>query len=256
MSITTNKSLLAKLDKDVNVLYNALDFSDNSWLTLTKSFLSNKYNVQFQDKIQNLVSTVRRERRLYTVYPKVHNTFKALELVDFEKVKVVVLGQDPYHSPPNAANGLAFSSGLPDFVPPSLENIYREIDNSVGKHAIWGEYHARQGVLLLNTALTVREKAPNSHAPYWEFFTSFLLLCLLKRRKPIGFMLWGSQASSYLDRVVNTNRLLDVDKKHLFLKTSHPSPMFGACNKGFLGCRHFAKINDWLIKQQSSTIDW
>ena len=220
---------------------------------------------QYTNNIDRLVNFVKNERRLYSIYPKVKNTFKALELTPFDQVRVVILGQDPYHTP-GIANGLAFSTADMAYTPPSLQNIYKELQTDIGSnHHIWGEYHSQQGVLLLNTALTVRESEPNSHAEYWQFLTSAILRATLYDTRPKVFLLWGKQAESTVNKLVNTslnngiNGQLDLitalnSNRHTFLKAAHPSPL--SAHRGFFGCKHFSKCNIALELFDQPTIDW
>ena len=173
----------------------------------------------------------------------------ALELTPLDKVKVVILGQDPYHEP-QQAHGLAFSvqDGVP--VPPSLKNIYEEIDAEygcgipdTGNLEPW----AKQGVLLLNTVLTVRAHEANSHAGHgWERFTDAVLRELDKQDHPIVFMLWGGPAQKKAKLIINPI--------HLVLKTSHPSPL--SVYRGFRGCGHFKMCNEFLVKNGMAPINW
>lgn len=184
-----------------------------------------------------------------TVYPKRANYFKAFELTPFDQVKVVILGQDPYHGP-DQAHGLCFSV-LPDVkVPPSLVNIYKELktdlgveNNAHGYLVSWAE----QGVLLLNSVLTVERGQAASHRNKgWELFTDKVIEVINEREKPVVFILWGSYAQKKANFV---NR-----KRHLVLEGPHPSPL--SAHRGFFGCRHFSKANAFLIANQQSPIDW
>ncbi len=196
-----------------------------------------------------LMPFVQREYAGAAVYPEKKNIFRAFELTPLQDMKAVILGQDPYHEP-GQAHGLAFSVPKGTAIPPSLRNIYEEID---------AEYHcgipksgnleswARQGVLLLNTVLTVREHEANSHAGYgWEIFTDAALKELGKQEHPIVFMLWGSNAQK--------KEPLISSPKHLILKTSHPSPL--SVYRGFRGCGHFKACNDFLTANGLKPIDW
>lgn len=185
----------------------------------------------------------------YTIYPKVENIFNALNLVKFNDVKVVILGQDPYHEP-NQAHGLAFSVEGNVLLPPSLQNIFKEISNDLnieqskdGNLERW----AKQGVLLLNTVLTVRKGQANSHKDKgWEQLTSRIIELLNKRETPIVFLLWGSQAKKIGEKLNNKN--------HLILTSVHPSPL--SAYNGFFGCKHFSKANEFLQKNGLEKIDW
>jgi len=184
-----------------------------------------------------------------TIYPKGSEIFKAFQLTPFDEVKVVILGQDPYHNQ-GQAMGLSFS--VPDGVkpPPSLVNIYKELNKDIGMPipttgnlTNW----AKQGVLLLNAALTVRANEPASHAKIgWMSFTNDVIQTLSNEKKGLVFILWGNfaqQKQIYIDAT-----------KHKILKAAHPSP-FSAYN-GFFGCKHFSDTNEYLVRQNKSPIDW
>lgn len=193
-----------------------------------------------------------REAAGATIYPAKQNIFAALKATPFDQVKVVIVGQDPYHGP-GQAHGLSFSvpSGVP--LPPSLKNIFKELQSDIGMQppksgTLTG--WARQGVLLLNALLTVEESKPASHAGRgWEFFTDEIIKQLLKRDQPLVLMLWGAYAQK---KVQNLHMHLD-SKKHLILKSAHPSPL--SVTK-FLGCRHFSQANEFLKKRLESEINW
>ncbi len=184
-----------------------------------------------------------------TVYPDMYDLFSALKETPFSKVKVVILGQDPYHEP-NQAHGMAFSvkPGVP--LPPSLLNIYKEINAEFGYPIPKSGYllpWAKQGVLLLNTVLTVREGAANSHhGKGWEIFTDEIIRQLNERRDPIVFLLWGNNARAKKELITNP--------RHYVLETVHPSPL--SASRGFMGCGHFKKANEILISHLKSPIDW
>ncbi len=189
------------------------------------------------------------EYRHTTVYPSMYDIFNALKYTPFREARVVILGQDPYHNP-GQAHGLSFSvqDGVP--APPSLQNIYKEIGE---------EYHvtvqkngnltgwAKQGVLLLNTVLTVRANQANSHKGMgWEQFTDRVITLLNERKTPIVFLLWGANAKA--------KRALITNPKHLVLTAAHPSPL--SAYNGFFGCGHFLKTNQFLKENGLSEIDW
>ncbi len=185
----------------------------------------------------------------YTIYPESENVFNALNLVPYDKVRVVIIGQDPYHEP-GQAHGLCFSVQDGIDIPPSLQNIYKEIHNDLGLPiptsgdlTPW----ARQGVLLLNSVLTVRKGAANSHkGKGWEQFTSTIIEKLNERSQPIVFLLWGNNAKSVAKAVDNT--------RHFVLTAPHPSPL--SAYAGFFGCKHFSKCNEFLKSIGSPPIDW
>lgn len=189
------------------------------------------------------------EQRQHPVFPPNRDIFNAFWLTPFDAVRVVILGQDPYHGP-GQAHGLCFSvrRGVPP--PPSLQNIFREINDEIGiPRPTHGEltHWAEQGVLLLNTVLTVRARSANSHRGQgWEQFTDRVISELDARRDGLVFVLWGSPARQKAARV-------DRDK-HLVLTSPHPSPL--SAHRGFFGCGHFAQINAHLTARGEAAIDW
>ena len=198
---------------------------------------------------QDVLRFVRTEREKKEVYPPADLIFQALQLTPFEQVKVVILGQDPYHGP-GQAHGLSFS--VPEGVkpPPSLRNIKKEIAHDLGLSlspegclTAW----AQQGVLLLNSVLTVEKSAPQSHAKIgWQRFTDKVIACLNSHPEAIVFMLWGAYAKRKAELLHNPN--------HLVLTAPHPSPL--SAHRGFLGCRHFSKCNQWLMQHNRGAVDW
>jgi len=215
---------------------------ENSWKEQLKDEFGKDYFAQ-------LTSFVKQEYSQYKVYPPGKEIFNAFEHCPFDKVKVVVLGQDPYHEP-NQAHGLCFSvkEGVP--APPSLINIYKEISSDLGKPATrngdltrWAD----QGVLLLNATLTVRAHQAGSHQNKgWEAFTDAVIHRLAEQRQNIVYILWGSYAQrkgSFIDSTAN-----------LVLKSVHPSPL--SAHRGFFGNKHFSKTNDYLIATGQIPIEW
>lgn len=184
------------------------------------------------------------------VYPPGSLIFNAFNLTDLDRVKVVIIGQDPYHGP-NQAHGLSFSVQKDIPAPPSLMNIYKEIQNDLGITNLKNKgdltYWAQQGVLLLNATLTVRANQPNSHAGIgWQRFTDKVIQVLNDQCEHLVFMLWGNFAKE---------KGMHIDsKKHLILKAAHPSPF--SADKGFFGCKHFSKTNEYLVKYGKAPIDW
>ena len=185
----------------------------------------------------------------YVVYPNMHNIFNALKYTSFSDTKVVILGQDPYHGP-GQAHGLCFSVQKGVEPPPSLQNIFKELMADVGiERPQHGELTcwARQGVLLLNTVLTVREHAPNSHkGKGWEILTDRIISELNNKQTPVVFLLWGANARSKKSLITNP--------LHVKLETVHPSPL--SAYNGFFGCRHFSKANAILEASGQAPIDW
>lgn len=178
-----------------------------------------------------------------------NNIFNALKLTAYEEVKVVILGQDPYHGP-NQAHGLSFSVQPGIKTPPSLLNMYKELNDDLGCFIPNNGYlipWAKQGVLLLNTVLTVREGEANSHRNKgWETFTDEIIKKLNERQKPIVFLLWGNNAKEKIKYITNPN--------HYILTTVHPSPL--SATRGFMGCKHFSKTNKILKDVGERPIDW
>lgn len=213
-----------------------------NWATLLKGEFEKPYFKQLQTFLED-------EYSKYDIYPEMNNIFNALNTVKYEDVKVVIIGQDPYHEP-NQAHGLAFSVQDGITVPPSLVNIYKEIESDLGIkcHTETGNLlrWAKQGVLLLNTSLTVRRAQANSHrGKGWETFTNEVIKLLSQREDPMVFILWGSNAQSFAPQIA---------KQHLVLKAPHPSPL--SSYRGFFGCKHFSKTNDFLASHNKTPIDW
>jgi uracil-DNA glycosylase len=184
-----------------------------------------------------------------TIYPAGGNIFQAFDTTPFEEVRVVILGQDPYHNP-NQAHGLAFSVQEGVQPPPSLVNIYKELQQDVGMpiptHGNLKKW-AEQGVLLLNAALTVEAHKPMSHSKIgWHNFTNDVIRLVSHEKEHVVFILWGAFAKS-------KQELIDRSK-HLILTAAHPSPL--SAHNGFFGCRHFSKANSWLEKHGLEPIDW
>ena len=185
-----------------------------------------------------------------TIYPPMNDLYNCFRLTPYDKIKCVILGQDPYHNE-GQAHGLCFSVKNGVELPPSLKNIYKEIHDDLGidEPAGFGDLTAwaKEGVLLLNTVLTVRAGAANSHKDCgWQQFTDEVIKIVSDREEPMVFMLWGANARS-------KKNLIDT-KKHLVLECAHPSPL--SAYNGFFGCRHFSKCNDFLVKRGQVPINW
>ena len=202
-----------------------------------------------KDYYQELQAFVQKRRAEVRVFPEEKNVFNALELTPFESVKVVILGQDPYHGF-GQAHGLSFSvqKGIP--LPPSLKNIYKELQEDIGGEVpIEGDlsHWAKQGVLLLNTVLTVEEGNANSHKGMgWEKLTNRLIESLNELKHPVIFILWGKPAQDKEKLITNSN--------HVILKAPHPSPL--SAYRGFFGSKPFSRVNDILIQQGQTPIRW
>ena len=211
-----------------------------------EDILKDEYNKEY---FLNLKKILEQEYGKYTVFPKKSDIFKSLKLTEYEDTRVVILGQDPYHDD-NQANGLAFSVNDGIKLPPSLVNIYKEIESEyqckVNRRGNL-EYLARQGVLLLNTVLTVRAHNANSHKDMgWEIFTDKIIEKLNEREDPVIFVLWGNNAIKK-EKVINKGR-------HYVLTAAHPSPL--SAYRGFFGCNHFKKINEILRYLNKEEIKW
>ncbi|MCL1998416.1 MAG: uracil-DNA glycosylase [Turicibacter sp.] len=197
---------------------------------------------------QKLREFLKAEYRGHTVFPNMHDIFNAFKLTAYADTKVVILGQDPYINP-GEAHGLAFSVQKGIRIPPSLENIFKELKTDLGctipNHGCLDDW-ARQGVLLLNTVLTVRHKSSKSHAGKgWEQFTDFVLKLLNEKDTPIVVMLWGREAQKKADILTNP--------KHLILQAAHPSPL---ARGAYFGSRHFSQANAFLQKNKRAEINW
>ena len=198
---------------------------------------------------KKLYETVNEEYRTRKIFPPAKDIFNAFHLTPLKDVKVVILGQDPYHNP-HQAHGLSFSVLKPVVPPPSLKNIYKELNSDLGclipSHGELTKW-AKQGVLLLNAVLTVEQNKPGSHANKgWEIFTDHIIELLNQKDDPVVFLLWGNYAKQKEKLITNP--------KHLILKAAHPSP-FSAYH-GFFDCHHFSKTNEFLIKNNLTPIDW
>ena len=208
--------------------------------------LSEEFNKDYYLKLREFLKAEYFSR---TVYPPMNDIFNALKYTSLKETKVVILGQDPYHGP-GQAHGLCFSvkNGIP--APPSLKNIYKEIESDLGvimppstELTGW----ARQGVLLLNTTLTVREGAAASHKGQgWEILTDKIISLVGNKSTPTVFMLWGSHARAKRELITSSN--------HLVLECAHPSPL--SAYNGFFGSRHFSRANEFLTSHGASPIDW
>lgn len=215
---------------------------NNSWDELLKDEMEKEYYKELMDFVEE-------EYREKTIYPKREDIFNALKLTDYKDVKAVILGQDPYHGKSQAC-GLSFSVSEQAKIPPSLRNIYKELNSDLGlsipNHGNL-ESWARQGVLLLNTVLTVREKTPNSHkGKGWEIFTNRIIELLNESKEPIVFILWGKNAEE--------KEILISNKNHYIVKSFHPSPF--SASRGFFGSKPFSKTNDFLLSRGKIPIDW
>ena len=214
----------------------------NDWDELLSGEFDKPYYIQLRGFLKS-------EYESFTIYPDMYDIFTALRFTPYSKVKAVILGQDPYHEP-GQAHGLAFSVRPGVEPPPSLKNIYKELNSDLGipipqtgDLTNW----ARQGVLLLNTSLTVRQGQANSHkGKGWEIFTDRVISLLNEREKPVVFILWGGNAKAKVPLITNP--------QHCILTSPHPSPL--SAHYGFFGCHHFSKCNAFLESKGIEPIDW
>jgi len=221
----------------------------------------NQFTQEYMIRISEFLKKRREE---VNVYPESKRVFNALISTDFSDVKVVILGQDPYHTP-DVADGLAFSSNLKGYKPPSLKNIFKEVENDIGRCynkdadnyslVAW----AMQGVLLLNTALTVEERAPASHAKIgWDKFVSEVVKELLFYKKHIVYMIWGNHSKNFFvklfDTIEDKHTKNKIKENNLFLLSAHPSPL--SASRGFYGNHHFSKCNKYLVDNGRADIKW
>lgn len=204
--------------------------------------------IKSTEYFQNLWQKVKQEYSQHKCFPPKNQIFRAIELTPFEEVKVVILGQDPYHND-FQANGLCFSVSDKVTAPPSLKNIFKELEDDLGIKKTSNELEnwALQGVLLLNATLTVQAHSPNSHKDLgWEHFTDFIIKEISDKKENIVFVLWGAFAQK-------KEHLID-NQKHYILKSAHPSPF--SVHRGFFGSKPFSKINNYLKSKQLSEIQW
>ncbi len=214
----------------------------DSW----KEILKNEFK---KDYFISLTKFIREDIKSYKIYPPGALIFNAFDKCSFSDVKVVILGQDPYHGP-GQANGLCFSVNDGVSFPPSLSNIFKEISQDLGKAKPKSgnlERWAKQGVMLLNATLTVRAHAAGSHQKKgWETFTDAVIKAIAEKKEGVVFILWGSYAQKKGDFIDST--------KHLVLQSPHPSPL--SASRGFFGNGHFSKANEYLEQQGKTPIDW
>lgn len=214
----------------------------NDWDEILKGEFDKEYYLNIREFLKS-------EYKTHTIYPDMFDIFNALKYTPYDGVKIVIIGQDPYHGP-NQAHGLCFSVQDGITPPPSLVNIYKEISSDLGipvpKSGNLTKW-AKEGVLLLNNVLTVRAGSPNSHkGKGWEQFTDCVISHLNNREKPVVFLLWGSNAK--------TKTKLITNPKHLILTSVHPSPL--SAYNGFFGCKHFSKANEFLVSNGITPVDW
>tara|TARA_S200000501_G_scaffold348022_1_gene362895 strand:+ start:649 stop:1326 length:678 start_codon:yes stop_codon:yes gene_type:complete len=224
------------MDKSIKV--------DRSWLTHIESEFKKEYMLEIKKNLTHLKKIGR------VIYPRNSEIFNSINLTKFEKTKVIIIGQDPYHGD-GQAHGLSFSVKEGIKIPPSLLNIFKEIESDVGisvdkKNGNLTRW-ASQGVLLLNSLLTVEKGNPLSHKNFgWEFLTDKVIQVLSQKRKGLVFILWGSHARSKKNLIDSRNNLI--------IESAHPSPL--SAHRGFIGSKPFSKTNDYLIKNNSNPINW
>ena len=212
-----------------------------TWTEVLEPIKNTEYFTELWQKVKN-------EYRKSQCFPPKNQIFRALELTPFEEVKVVIIGQDPYHNH-HQANGLCFSVSNQVSAPPSLKNIFKELESDLGIVRESNELDdwAKQGVLMLNASLTVRAHEPNSHKDLgWEVFTDYIIRQISERKENIVFVLWGAFAQKKI-------HLIDI-KKHCVLQSAHPSPF--SVHRGFFGSRPFSKINQYLSDKGKDLIEW
>lgn len=212
-----------------------------------KAMLQDEFSKEYMQTLRSFLHNEKTQGKM--IYPRGKEYFRAMDLTPFGQVKVVILGQDPYHGP-GQAHGLSFSVRPEIAIPPSLANMYKELESDLGippaNHGFL-EHWAQQGVLLLNSVLTVEHKQAASHQGRgWEAFTDRIVAALNEQREHIVFILWGSYAQK-------KGRFIDT-RKHLVLKSVHPSPL--SAYRGFFGSRPFSKSNDYLSSHGIRPIDW
>jgi len=212
-----------------------------------KKYLESEFDQDYMQQLRSFLIEEAQKKKI--IYPAGDDIFRAFNTTPFDQVKVVILGQDPYHGP-GQAHGLSFSVKRGVKIPPSLVNIYKELESDLGiKPAPHGclESWAKQGVLLLNNVLTVEAEKPASHQQKgWEIFTDRVIQILSDHKDGLVFILWGAPAQKKASRV--------NDKKHLLIKSPHPSPL--SSYRGFFGSKPFSQTNDFLRKKDLSPIDW
>ncbi|MBQ3438099.1 MAG: uracil-DNA glycosylase [Fusobacterium sp.] len=215
---------------------------NNDW----KEILEKEFEKEY---FKSIKSFLEKEYKTHKVYPPKKDILNAFMWTSYSQTKVVILGQDPYHQY-GQAHGLAFSVNYGIKIPPSLLNMYKELKDDLNLYVPnhgYLEKWARQGVLLLNTSLTVRDSEANSHSKIgWQTFTDNVIKYLNERESPIIFILWGNNAKSK-EQFINT-------EKHYVLKGVHPSPL--SANRGFFGCKHFSRVNEILKELGKTEIDW
>lgn len=214
----------------------------NEWDELLREEFKKEYYLKLREFLKSEYSTRR-------IYPNMYDIFNSLKYTSYSDVKAVIIGQDPYHGA-GQAHGLCFSVQKGTAVPPSLQNIYKELYADLGippaSHGYLKKW-ADSGVLLMNAVLTVREGQANSHKGMgWEIFTDKVIELLNNRDKPIVFLLWGGNAKQKMRLITNP--------KHLILQAAHPSPL--SAYNGFFGCRHFSKANEFLTANGMDPVDW
>ncbi len=214
----------------------------NKWDEILKGEFESDYYKAIREFLKS-------EYSHHKIYPDMNDIFNSLKYADYDKIKVVIIGQDPYHEE-GQAHGLSFSVKPGIAIPPSLQNIYKELNDDLGCYIPNNGYlesWAKQGVLLLNNVLTVRAHQANSHKTCgWEVFTDSIIKALNKREEPIVFLFWGACAKQKESYITNKN--------HYILKAPHPSPL--SAYRGFFGCKHFSRTNEILIQNKMEPINW
>jgi uracil-DNA glycosylase len=229
-----------------------LEGLSETWLEILNDFWRSPDGLSLDQKMKSQLATGQ------VIYPR--TPYRALTLTPFDQVRVLILGQDPYHGA-GQAEGLAFSVGMGQKIPPSLRNIFKEVQRDTGAMSPEGpsagslERWASQGVLLLNTALTVADSSPASHSDWgWEVLTDNIIKAIAQRSKPCAFLLWGAHAQTKASLIEIANQ---AARPHLILKSNHPSPLSASRPPvPFLGCGHFGRVNQWLKAAKQNPVDW
>ena len=233
------------------MINSAIEKIDKNW----KPLIENTFSI-FPKIKHNLDEEQENFEGLAEIYPKPDNIFSCFNYFNQDELKIIILGQDPYHQP-KQAHGLSFSVSDGVKIPPSLNNIFKEIISDIPEYNSLKipksgnlEYLAEQGVLLLNNTLTVRQSSPNSHLKIWKGFCDYIIKEIMEQHEGIIFMLWGGNAKKIIEKIPE-----ELLNKHHILKANHPSPL-SANRGGWFGCKHFSKANELLKKMGKTEIKW
>ena len=232
------------------MIRSAIESIKTDWKTLLETTIN-----KFPD-IETLLTEEENSQGLPKTYPIPENIFNCFNYFNKKDLKIIILGQDPYHQP-NQAHGLSFSVSKEVKVPPSLKNIFKEIITDIPEYNSKDipetgnlEYLAEQGILLLNNTFTVRHSMPNSHLKIWKGFCDYIINDIMANQEGVIFMLWGGNAKKIIDKIPK-----ELLEKHHILKANHPSPL-SANRSGWFGCKHFSKANELLKDMEKTEIKW